>query len=781
MTIYEQPDVTEFIAKHGRSYDDRTDDYRRPPFAQLVKAKRSGAIYNAHTYHTKVPAEGIVPYIEHYTEQGDLVLDPFCGSGMTGVAALMSGRRAVLNDLSPAAVHIAYNYCTPVDVKSLNREFVHIQKEVEKDFDWLYGTVCDRCGGRATIQYTIWSDTFECARCSTEIVLWKASTELDEGRMADEFACPVCQAKWTKKDLQWLRSVPVVTNYQCHSCRPGRGEHPACEEEKRLVAEIEASEIPYWYPRTPFDASWEMWRGAHGEQQITDISRLYTRRNLWALARLWHEAGKIQSAVLRKKVQFAITAISLAHASRMTRIIFKAGKKPILTSNQTGTLYLPSFSAEKNLLEVLNRKFNDIQKAMTVLRDVDPDGVRVLTGSASKLSEVPDQSIDYVFTDPPFGSNIFYADCNLVWEAWLDQGFTDQTNEAVVHVKQKDKNTLPAYAELMEESFREMYRVLKPGRWASVVFHNSDDRIWQVILDAAETAKFELAEINSFDKEQLSFKGVRGEKGLERVTNQDIVLNLLKPRPGRAPATNGGTHLVESEQRVVETVADFLQTNPAPAQRTLQHIWNHVLYDMLREGSVQVSMADVEAMLAYHSQTFKLVDGRYYLRGEAVIGGNVFDLSSDAGAIAWLTAVLSNEPQTIGELIPKWQQETARLGGVDPGRLDRLLAQNFWQDERSGRWQVPTTAQRERMSARADLSAQAHLRVVQRFLDGDLDRQPNDWELCSWIRFCYNREFFAESMTLFAHVDEARVNPDEYREIKRIVAVCRMRAGQKKE
>jgi len=192
-------------------------------------------------------------------------------------------------------------------------------------------------------------------------------------------------------------------------------------------------------------------------------------------------------------------------------------------------------------------------------------------------------------------------------------------------------------------------------------------------------------------------------------------------------------------------------------------------------------MADVEAMLAYHSQAFKLVDGRYYLRGEAVLGGNVFNLSSDAGAIAWLTAVLSGESQTIGELIPKWQQETASLGGVDPGRLDRLLEQNFWQDERTGRWRVPTAGEREKMSARADLSDQAHLRVVRRFLDGELDRRPNDRELCAWIRFCYNREFYAEAAALFPHISETRLDPKEYREVKRIVAVCRMRAGQSKE
>jgi len=124
-------ELAAFIARHATPYDPDSDNSRRAPFAEPVKAGKNTAIYNVHSYHTKVPPQGIVPYIEHYTEPGDLVLDPFCGSGMTGVAALLCGRNAVLNDLSPAAVHIARNYTTPVDVVALKREFERIKAAVQ--------------------------------------------------------------------------------------------------------------------------------------------------------------------------------------------------------------------------------------------------------------------------------------------------------------------------------------------------------------------------------------------------------------------------------------------------------------------------------------------------------------------------------------------------------------------------------------------------------------------------------------------------------------------------
>jgi DNA methylase len=149
----------DFVAKYARQYDPESDDCDRPPFAVDIKEGKNDRIYNAHSYHTKVPPRGIIPYILHYTRPGDLILDPFCGSGMTGVAAQMCAnppadlleqfpelkervgpRASILNDLSPAACHIAYNYNTPVDVEALKREFERIKAAVKGEFDLLYGT-----------------------------------------------------------------------------------------------------------------------------------------------------------------------------------------------------------------------------------------------------------------------------------------------------------------------------------------------------------------------------------------------------------------------------------------------------------------------------------------------------------------------------------------------------------------------------------------------------------------------------------------------------------------
>ena len=85
------------------------------PFADDIHEGKNNPIYNAHTYHTKVPHPAIMKLLAHYTQPGDIIYDGFAGSGMMGVAAgqmaSVDGRRyAICSDLSPIASFIAYNY-----------------------------------------------------------------------------------------------------------------------------------------------------------------------------------------------------------------------------------------------------------------------------------------------------------------------------------------------------------------------------------------------------------------------------------------------------------------------------------------------------------------------------------------------------------------------------------------------------------------------------------------------------------------------------------------------
>lgn len=160
-TACPNPFIEEFMKENGKPYDEATDDYHREPFAADVNEGKTDPIYMAHSYHTKVPHKAIMQYILHYTNPGDIVFDGFCGTGMTGVAAQMcetpdmdfsvkmssmlknvqwGGRKVILNDLSPAATFIAYNYNTKINQLHFHETVSRIIEEVEKETEWMYLT-----------------------------------------------------------------------------------------------------------------------------------------------------------------------------------------------------------------------------------------------------------------------------------------------------------------------------------------------------------------------------------------------------------------------------------------------------------------------------------------------------------------------------------------------------------------------------------------------------------------------------------------------------------------
>ncbi len=204
-TAYPNPHIADFIAEHGTPYDEATDDYHREPYVGDVSEGKNDPIYNAHSYHTKVPYKAIMPFIEHYTEPGDIVFDGFCGTGMTGVAAQMLGRKAVLCDLSPAATFIAYNYNTPVDVKVFEREAKRILQEVERECGWMYETWHPHCDDpnrvKGKVGDTVWSDVFVCPYCKAEVVFWDIAVDEKTGKVARDFTCPSCRAELNKRIL----------------------------------------------------------------------------------------------------------------------------------------------------------------------------------------------------------------------------------------------------------------------------------------------------------------------------------------------------------------------------------------------------------------------------------------------------------------------------------------------------------------------------------------------------------------------------------------------------
>jgi len=217
---------------------------------ERVEVSKTTASYRAHSYHTKVPPEAIRPFIRALSMPGDLILDPFSGSGMTGVAALSEGRCAILSDLSPAAVHISRNYTTPCDPKEFERVLQLVADQVEPTMRWLYHPIMQP---GQTVEYTTWSDTFQCSECQKSILYWDVVQA--DGTDAQGLTCPHCDSYVRKSDLLWVSETPVQTHVSAGSNRISV--HAPTQDELELiwVGQRDVACIAYsngYYRRQPF-------------------------------------------------------------------------------------------------------------------------------------------------------------------------------------------------------------------------------------------------------------------------------------------------------------------------------------------------------------------------------------------------------------------------------------------------------------------------------------------------------------------------------------------------
>lgn len=599
------------VRSGARVVDTPREGERGGEVPSQIRSGKNTLVYNVHTYSTKVPHQAITPFIARFTEPSELVLDPFAGSGMTGVAAVLLGRRARLSDIAPAAIHIATNYVTPCDARRFLAAARRIEADVEAELIRLYETVCGRCGGRATIEYTVWSDIFSCS-CGAEISYWHAAVDLEAATVRPRLTCGVCGKSYRKAELAWLRTTPVSTKYSCGGgCRP-MVERPVSDAEASLIRETEEQSIADWYPTIPFGPDREMWRKSHEVMGISSVDGFYTRRNLRALATLWRRVNAEPDDRIRTALRFAFTAM----ANRASRRYQWNAKRP--TNVQTGTLYISSLNYEWNVLSLFHRKVRDVH-AYYAAHPSFPGEAEVVRDTATILAGVANDSVDYIFTDPPFGANIYYADCALLWESWLGE-HTDPRDEILIHTKQRDRggNTLADYERLMTQAFTRMREVLKPGRMASVVFHSSHADVWRAIQDAVKNAGFELVSTAALDKGQPSIKGLRGQRGTEHVAAVDVILNLRKPMELHRHSGLAQPNVGDVSTLVLDALAEHLaslsrgtetsRSDCSADTRRLQHLHTLAVRTLLERG---VAFRDVSFAFVK-----ELCESHFVLRGE---------------------------------------------------------------------------------------------------------------------------------------------------------------------
>jgi len=491
------------------------------PYVQDIEAGKNTYVYDAHTYHTKVPPQGIAPLIEYYTRPGDAVLDPFCGSGMTGCAAAELGRKAILCDLSPAATFIAYNLTTPMEADRYLRAVTAVLRASASLEHRLYATRCRTCGRSVPALYMVWSYAMVCGHCGAEFVLWDVARQEGsrprDSKIKTQFNCPKCGTLLAKRELSRTSRFPVQVGYECCQNGPKEATAPPEAADLELLETIEIEGCPevLWYPTEPFPD------GINTRQPmvagITTVDKAYTPRALWAMAHLWDIASRWPDGDVSDKLLFTLTSL-YKRVTVFSEFRFWGG------SGNTANLNVPAIMNEQNVFRAFQRKAATIAWYFRAAPQVQRE-LRITTQSACSLEQLPDKSIDYVFTDPPFGGNINYSEMNLLWESWLGAR-TDTTEEAIINRVQG--KSLAEYRRLLTRAFSETRRVLKDGAWMTVAFHNSSASVWNALVSAISESGFSIEGIQTFDKRHGTFKDFVSQNAV----GYNMVLHCAKSQSG---------------------------------------------------------------------------------------------------------------------------------------------------------------------------------------------------------------------------------------------------------
>lgn len=529
-----------------------------------VAVKRTDPIYNAHAYLTKVPVTAIEPFIEVLTEPGDRVLDLFAGSGMTGVAAGMHGRRAELRDISALGRHIGSNYVRLVDADAFRQVAREVVKQALERLGDVYATRCQECSATGTLSRTVWTYIYECRHCRTPVNYYRSFEEA--GWRKKDMRCPSCQGPFVSRGCERIGEEPVLDTVACECSKKLIDQEHTAALVAGALEGLSYPDVAICEDRQMFQAS------ALRKHNLLTTASFFSQRNLSVLAALRESIDAVADDRLRAKLLFAFTAV-LARASKRYQW---NPKRPLNAANQN--YYIAPVFYEWNVYDLFERKVEAALRAdeyvrvrMKALGVSDLPEVNYRTGSADRL-DLPDESIDYVFTDPPFGSNIFYSDMNLFQEAWLGD-FTDHADEAVVDRSGngETRRTAARYERLMTDSLREAHRVLKPSGWLSLVFSNSSGEMWALVQRAVNTAGFVLEGVAILNKGQRSVKGLAS--GFENVVTVDLILSMRKAAKGEERELENAP-----EGALAIAVDDVLAEDAAP---TPSHAYLGVIRDYL--------------------------------------------------------------------------------------------------------------------------------------------------------------------------------------------------------
>ena len=502
-------------------------------------------IYGMHKYWSKKPYNILQDFILRYTKKGDIVIDPFCGSGISITESIFTGRKAVGIDINPSAIFIAKQMLSKIPTKLIQDEFTILESEIKDKINSLYDVW--RGGAKFVGTHFIWENDN-----LTEV--------------------------WYKNNTKSRRKVI---------------EEPT-EDDLKVASSFSYEKIPYFYPKDNFFHNSRI--NTNRESHIYD---LFTPRNLMALSLLMDRIEKIENAEIREFFRFCFTA-SVGQASRMVFVIKRRGKfngklreteKKEVGSWVIG-YWVPKENFEINAWNCFENRYRRILKAKKGLEYkkypineasefeelLDSRNVLLLNApSQNALKKIPDNSVDYVITDPPHGNRQPYLELSMMWNSWLKKN-VDYDDEIVISESKDRGKDISNYYKLLNEVFVEIERILKPNHYFSLMFNSLDDETWVNLIAHTNRLNLELDKVETLEYSANSVVQDTRGSGLKT----DFILTFRK-NPDMIIKNIGLISAKKNKDYFIELIGDHLENSREKGLETYQ-ILNLLISDSLQQG-----------------------------------------------------------------------------------------------------------------------------------------------------------------------------------------------------
>lgn len=499
-------------------------------YSDLLLSPRSGFYYNLFSYPTKISPETIALYIATHTEPGQKVVDMFGGSGSTAIGAMLCssptdnmikaatkmklapvwGNRDVdIYDVSTFGTFAAKVMSSRINAKDFKKNAENFILKANEKLNWIYET-SDEEGNVGKIRHIVWSDICTCPKCNTENSYYNLFVSLDPVTFNKSGKCKNCQFEGSSEQFAKLQETYFDTITQKNEVRYRRKPvliYGSCDKTKwkklpsvddlKLIEDIEKLNLSEITKKELFLG--DLYRSGY-HYGIKYLHQFYTKRNFYVLTELWSLTEEY-SDKMRDALRLLILSYNQSHATLMSRVVAKKKQKDfVVTGAQSGVLYISNLPLEKNVLIGVERKIKSFFEAFKILENTS--GKVNVYNQSSEIQLSDNESVDYIFTDPPFGDFIPYSEINQLNELWLEKQ-TNKKNEAIISKSQG--KTLEKYSDILLKIFKEAHRVLKKEGKITMVFHSSSKAIWNQILEIIKASEFNIEASTLLLKNQTSF------------------------------------------------------------------------------------------------------------------------------------------------------------------------------------------------------------------------------------------------------------------------------------